>query len=496
MKKNFFIAAVAALALASCSNDEVVQSAQTSPDNAISFRPLMNNVTRAANGTGLKSAWETGDILYVTAMRGEAKYFQDQFVKDGTGFNSANKHYWPSDIGTNNITFTAFWGAAYKTWAADGDQYKLASTYTVPDAVAEQKDLLFAMKTETSRPTDGGTVLNFRHMLSQICVKVANDQPNLKITLSGVRVGYLNKAGDFTYSGATTSVTNTQVTDATNSANAVLIPKENWAKTDNASKNASYLFEQTVSMTLNGETAAAVPTSYSPWILMPQALSAATAYTEARTTAGPVNDSYKDLNGAYIALKLAFVDKDTNVPIVAEQWCYWPIGTTWNPGYRYTYTVNAGSGGYQPTDQDNNTDLDPVLDNLVIWFQPTCTIDTWVDENYGISAPIARTANYAFSNGTTQTINLGAGANGTYDITITGLTEGHSVTAAATNNFTAAPTVSNSGTVPANGTLTITGTLSANGTAEVTSAITITDTTADPAQVMTINIVQAAPTAP
>ena len=126
-------------------------------------------------------------------------------MKDGTGFNSSEKYYWPSDIGTNNITFTAFWGAAQKTWVNAGDGKSLAATYTVPDAVADQKDLLFAMETATSKPNDGGQTLNFRHMLSQICVKVANDQSNLQVTITGVRVGYLNKVGTFTYTGTETT---------------------------------------------------------------------------------------------------------------------------------------------------------------------------------------------------------------------------------------------------------------------------------------------------
>lgn len=500
MKKYLFILAAAALGFASCSNDDVVaENTGLNDANTISFRSLVEGATRAANGAGVKSAWETGDILYVTAERTvsavTSKYFQDQFVKDGTGFNSETKYYWPSDITTNNLTFTAFWGAEQKTWTAAGDGKSLATAYTVPGAVNSQKDLLFAMHTQNSKPADGGVVLNFRHMLSQVCVKVANDQPNLKITITGVRVGYLNKIGTFTYTGDATD------TKETSANNATKIARTDWTLTDDASKDATYLFQQDVTSTVLDGTAGAQAFAggFSSWILMPQQLTAATAYTAAVAPASATHADPATLNGAYLALKMAIADKTTDAPIVAEQWCYWPINTEWKPGYKYTYTINAGSGGYEPTDQDNNTDLDPVLDNLVIWFQPTCTIDEWVPENYGISAPIARTASYAYSNGSTQTINLIAGANGPYDITITGLTAGHNVTASATNNFTAAPTVSNSGVVPANGTLTITGTLSANTTTSVSSVITITDDngtagdTGDDTS-MTITIIQAAPT--
>lgn len=499
MKKILLMMAVAALVLASCSSDETVAVNQ---GDAISFRPLVNAVTRAANGAGVKSAWETGDILYVTAQRGTAKFFQDQFVKEATGFNSTNKYYWPNDLSTTPITFAAFWGAAYKTWAADGDGLALNSAYTVPDAVASQKDLLFALKTVNAKPSDGGVTLNFRHMLSQIVVKVANDQANMKVTVSGVRIGFLNKVGTFAYNTSNSgSETESQVTEPTNSipASQTLIARTDWTKTDNASKNASYLFEQTVSATLTGVTAAMALTGFSSWIMLPQELTLATGYTTAHMN-GPIGDTDYELNGAYIALKIAIEDKDSSTPILPAQWCYWPIGTTWNPGYRYTYTVNVGSGGYQPTDQNNfKDDLDPVTGNSVIWFKPDCTIDTWVDENYGLSAPIARSASYAFSNGTTQTINLEAGANGSYDITISGLTAGHTVTVTGTVNFTAPVVDPGTGTVPTNGTVRIVGALRPNTTASATSVITITNdpgTPSDPGDdtSMTINIVQAAPT--
>ena len=81
------------------------------------------------------------------------------------------------------------------------------------------------------------------------------------------------------------------------------------------------------------------------------------------------------------------------------------------------------------------------------------------------------------------------------------MTEGHIITATATNNFTAAPTVSDSGVVPANGTVHITGKLTANTTEEVESVISIIDDNGSPGdttddQTMTITINQAEPTAP
>lgn len=382
-KNNLLILAVAALGFAACTNDETTAvNEKLAESNEISFRPVITGNMRTANGTGLKSSWETGDILYVTAERATSKYFQDQFVYDGNGFYSSTKYYWPNDLSTNNMTFTAFWNATQKTYASAGDENSLAADYTVPDAVASQKDLLIAKTTVSSKPTGGGVTLNFRHMLSQVVVQVANDEPNLKVVVSGVRVGYVAKTGTFTYSGG---VTDTQVADATNTAGATLIPRTNWTPT--AATAATQLHEQTVSATLTGTTAATSLTSFSSWILMPQQLTAATDYTDRESSGAVTSATAPKLNGAYLALKMTIKSSDDAATIVSEQWCYWPIDTEWLPGYKYTYTINAGSGGYQPTDQNSTAGLDPVLGGTFIWFTPSCTIDTWVERAIGIDDP-------------------------------------------------------------------------------------------------------------
>jgi len=383
-KNNLLILAVAALGFAACSSDETTAvNEKLAESNEISFRAIVGGNMRTANGTGVKTAWNTGDDLHVTAIYKTAKYFQDHFIKaTDDGFYSSTKYYWPNDLSTNNMTFTAFWNATQKTYASAGDENSLAAAYTVPDAVADQKDLLIAKKTVDAKPTDGGVKLNFRHMLSQVVVQVANDEPNLKVVVSGVRVGYVAKTGTFTYSGG---VTDTQVEDATNSASATLIPRTNWTLT--AATAATQLHEQTVSATLTGTTGATSLTSFSSWILMPQQLTAATDYTERESSGAVIPATAPKLNGAYLALKMTIMSSDDAATIVSEQWCYWPINTEWLPGYKYTYTINAGSGGYQPTDQNNTAGLDPVLGGTFIWFTPSCTIDTWVERAINIDDP-------------------------------------------------------------------------------------------------------------
>ena len=86
MKKNLFFLAVAAVAFAACSNDETV-AVNESQGEAISFIPVVNNMTRAAdiNATALQSSG-----FWVTAIHsvGSTTYINDQaFTWDGTPSN-------------------------------------------------------------------------------------------------------------------------------------------------------------------------------------------------------------------------------------------------------------------------------------------------------------------------------------------------------------------------------------------------------------------------
>ena len=393
-KRIAFLSFAAALVFCySCSNDETVAVNTTPQDNEISFRPIVNGTTRAANSYGVKSGWETGDRLYVNAIRTvsttRSLYFQDQFDKDANGFNSTTKHYWPNDLATNNINFTAFWGVSYKTISSytDDDEYKLNAAYTVGN-VGSQTDILYAQSPAiSSKPANGCVVLNFRHMLSQIIVQVSNTESNLDIDVSGVMIGNVYNTGTFQYTGTETST-------AATTGGSNVIPSGSWTSQSTVisysqDTGTTPSISQT-SLTSNDDGNVAI-VNYTPLILMPQTKAAATAYNAAENTpATPTTitqSTSPDVNGSYIALKMVIKDHAKSNTIVSERWCVWPIAANWLPGYKYTYTVNAGSGGYQPIDQNGDTELDPVLGGSVIWFSPECSIDVWATGGDNVSAP-------------------------------------------------------------------------------------------------------------
>jgi hypothetical protein len=397
MNKKLLILAVAGLALASCSNDEVVESAATSDANAISFRPLMNNVTRTANAAGLKTAFESGDVISVYANYNSSKYFQDNFTSDGSTFSSTNKYYWPSDVATNHVTFTAIWGPSLSSPALTiGTTAGNFTGYTPNATATNQEDILIAKHESSTK--ESPVAMNFRHTLSQIVVNAKNSNPNLKVTITGVRIGYIKTASSsFTYSGGVTDTR--ELGTANNAAN---VSQSDWTLVDFAGTPTTttandYKYDQTVSLTLTGQQNVAQPlTSYAPWILLPQNMTNADTDTDgtpnyATTKTGTKGTANPDFAGSYIALNMQIENYNGTAAtgtIVSTQWCYWPITQDWTPGYKYTYVIDVAGGGYEPEDTDNDGEGDPVLDGSVIVFSPSCTIDAWDPQEVAVSGGI------------------------------------------------------------------------------------------------------------
>lgn len=371
MKKLFFFAA-AALALASCSNDETVAQYQ---GEAISFRPFVGNVTRAADVTTSNLQSFTATAYNNTQSR--VYFLKETFTATGTvgssnlstaeTYNSATKHYWPA---TDQLDFFAyaFQEASVSQVTIGANDY---TTFEVTPAVAansQQIDLVFAhTKNQTKEANSSGVQLNFRHTGSKIAIKVKNTESNLKFQVTGWGVGYLDGTATFTYADATTGTAthNSQLTGG-------------WS--NNATPSASTFYSHTfdaVNVAASETTAKYVTSTGAEdeninMILIPQT-----------TTAVPVTSGFDgatasaNLTGSYIAVQLTILNNDDNSTIQANTWAIWPVAYTWVPGKKYTYTVDLGGGGYFKTN-DTDVDLDPILENAVIKFV-TVNVDDWSD---------------------------------------------------------------------------------------------------------------------
>ena len=111
MNKKLFFLAIAALGLAACSNDDVVEINQSLEDaNTISFRPVVTNVTRATDITA-SSLQTSGFTVFATETgkpysgEGSGPYFPEtSFTYSAGTYTSATKYYWPS---TGKLDFIA-----------------------------------------------------------------------------------------------------------------------------------------------------------------------------------------------------------------------------------------------------------------------------------------------------------------------------------------------------------------------------------------------------
>ena len=385
MKKHLYLFAAAALALASCSSDETIAENQGLQEgNEISFRTVVDGTTRSTAGpmTG-GTNFAIGDVINVYAgftpsEQSEAKYFQDDFTKQETGgFTSVAKHYWPAFASGDKLTFTAIYGAT-QTANTPGN----IDDYSPATAAASQMDVMVAKKEETAKETP--VVLNFRHALSQIVVNVKNTNAALDFDITGVRIGYVSTTGDFTYNGGVT--TDQQPTSQTEPSY-TLVPANNWTPAAVTDANTNK-YDQASTGTITSTQATTALSSFNSWLLIPQTKTAATAYAAATQGTAASNPT---LNGSYIALELEIYNYNGSArsgKLVAKQWCYWPCAFTWNPGYKYTYTVDLAGGGYQPINTESaSTTLDPVLGNVIV-FSPDCTVDYWVTPA-DINVPVA-----------------------------------------------------------------------------------------------------------
>ena len=471
MKKNLFILAVAGLALASCSNDETVNSLATSGANEISFRPLMTGITRAADANlatnGFRvTSFETGTTT--------TPYFANvDFTNNGGNYTSTTKYYWPN---TYNLDFYA--------WSPGTLSSNYASIPVTPGTtIASQTDLVFAKAANWGKVGGNngstGVTINFRHAESKIAVQLKNTNSNLFFTVKDVKIGYLADAGTFAYTAANSGETSGQ-----NTGN---LSNLDWTPANN--HNGVYQLNDVASTSYN---VAAAAQAGGEMILIPQTLTAATVYSgttahnwSTGTEGSPFNGAYimveykvqnTNSSGAYIVGAADNTGSPSNPEYIKA---IWPLtAIQWVPGYKYTYTVDLAGGGYYADNNDDNTDLDPVLEGSEIMFA-TVTVDAW--DNADVLIVQA---------GSTQTVSVpNKYASNPYKIIVNGLTTGSTVNATGTYNFTGTPTVSDSGTVPTSGIIEISGALSANTDSEVQSVVTITES-GNGSTVTTITITQ------
>ena len=302
MKKMLLVLGVAAAAMTSCTNDEVVE---VNPANVIKFESFVNKGTRAVTDTDR-------DIskFYVFGAHASTLDFNNKLVsKSGTTWNYEGYVYWTvadykfgayaQNNATAEISITTSQTDPYVSFNQSTGALTFTN-YTVNDA----NDLVAALveMPVTAIDSDPGTVdFDFQHLLSKIQFTLVNGETDHTMYISELEIAQYPQKGTCTYSS--TGVEWTNITDGT---------------------------EKSLSSNLNAVGIAYNASYQDNFLVIPTA-----APTGETTT---ISDAYT------VTFKVTFMNSSSE--IVSEE-VIEPIQLNldvlqWKPGYVYNYTATLG----------------------------------------------------------------------------------------------------------------------------------------------------------
>lgn len=389
MKKHLVLGALAVLSLAACTKSEVVE---LNKGNEISLTAVTGkNLTKAADG--YCNTVKPKDF-YVWAATDGKKYFEEQkyYLPSGEDTYKAEgaARYWPASA----VDFFAL--KNYEGASASGSTQTLTPTagstqlevtgYQVESDVADQKDFLYAVSKNVSKPVPAAaSPLNFRHALSQIEFKAKNDNKNIYVYIDGVSVVNVYNTGTFTvtdettdnwldhdlddtdadtrtYSGEWTAQTG-NATYSVEFASSIPVPTGSAVKlTNTTSKHYSdysmYLLPQGLNNVWGGKAADGAPQTSGKTYFVVSAL----IYNVADPTVTFNPDHNVVLWG----------DNSTGTYKPKDIAVQLPTGMVWEDGLRYVYTFNFTSYGMGGSDPSSG---DPVLTPITL----TVSVDDFVD---------------------------------------------------------------------------------------------------------------------
>ena len=343
MKKHLFYAGLAALALASCSQDETTSVDQS---GAIGFRTALDKATRAVT---TKANMGSFNVTAFKADNTAANYFTDLEVKsedNGNSWKTQKIYYWPA----YDLKFTAYAPIDLSNKVSiDKDGQKITD-FQPEKLIKDQKDVVVAFNQGGKTDHAAGVPMYFKHILSQVQVKAKCVNENLEVKVMGVKLGNVLSKGTFSFPQVKTEAS-------------VALPFASWTadtKKDFMADDAA----NKAGLTLTDAAQSIMFDDGNNFLMIPQQL---TAYDK---------DTQSD--GAYIAVLCQISSKDgTNLTRLypaeganAYAFSAIPIGTKWEPGKKYVYTLTYGNhegsgsnggGGIVPPNQENpnNDGSDP-----------------------------------------------------------------------------------------------------------------------------------------
>lgn len=390
MKKLLLLAPIAALALASCSNDEQIAQSPALNAQEVTFRPVVNGTTR----TVITDANFTKFTVEAAITNGSDYAFWEAATSDET---TSENHGQASNSITAEVTKNATsgkWeliGGKNYYWSSKNAEasfvgYNAKGSVAIGNAIADQKDILVAYNKGAASSFDNGVPMLFRHVLSQIVIKADNSDADIRqIKVAGVRLHNINSESTLTLPSVLTTSGDFDWSTTT------YYP---WGTLSIPTKYTYY--KAALSGTNNDEVQDAITLNASaqeitfdgPALLLPQTVAAATDLTSENAGGKAYIDilvQVQNLESGVTEAKKAIFPEATTVAAQKYAWVAVPVDIAWNPGYKYTYVLHfskdgigkvspdGGEGGEEPTEPGKE-----IVDNPVpLYF--TVTIDEWND---------------------------------------------------------------------------------------------------------------------
>lgn len=343
MKSSMALMAAMATLFASCSNDEIRNTA--SPVE-IGFNTTLSGVTRTVLDN---SNFAQFKVTALNSTDGSA-YFSDENVsKDGNSWFTENHYYWPD----NALDFYAYAPTDLSNVTINQTTKQIIDFVPVYN-VENQQDIVVAIGSGSKETNmENGVHLNFKHELAQIEVKATNERPSTyNVDVLGVKLGRVKTKATMTFPSVA----------------------GNHATWTDPTEVMTYGIKYDEAITLSTE-AQSLMGGNDNWLMIPQSL---TAWDTSKT----------EDQGFYLSVLLRITDKSGNVIYPqpkegqeqSEVYAYSavPVSATWAAGKKYTYTLkffkdNGGAGVTDPDPTNPDPDLpegDPDVDPQPIPDEP------------------------------------------------------------------------------------------------------------------------------
>ena len=308
----FLLAGMAIMACLSCTKDIVLN---VNRGAAIDF-------TVAAHTRAHETTTSNLETFYVTAVdpRQANNYFTDvAYIKSGEIFHSSPTYYWPGD--GSELDFYAYAPSATDLGASvsiDRGAQRLID-YSPAADISQQHDFITATTTQGRMETS--VPLEFRHALSQIEVRAKNTDGGHIYKVKGVRIAQVASKGSYDFnSGQWTLGDEKEVYEVTYG-------------------DARVLDEYGVNLMMEqGDNAMLIPQQLVRW--------------------DAENDRTNVAKGAYISVCVNITTSSGAAVYPLDKneyaWLAVGIGTDWQAGNRYIYTLDftRGAGFPDPTTPD------------------------------------------------------------------------------------------------------------------------------------------------